>query len=196
LHKTYTTINSAVSPPSDKLRKLREQERESRREYLDRESHYAWGKRYLLSVVEADAPPSLVLSHGHMVLKTRPGANDDRKNQIVEEWYRDQIRQALPALISRWEPILGVTVDRIFVQRMKTRWGSCNPAKRNIRLNTDLAKKPPECLEYIVVHEMAHLIEPTHNARFIELMDRLMPNWRFRRERLNELPVRHEEWGY
>jgi len=99
-------------------------------------------------------------------------------------------------LIARWEPILGVRVERFFVQRMKTRWGSCNPVARTIRLNTDLAKKPRECLEYIVVHEMAHILEPTHTARFVALMDQFMPNWRFYRDQLNRLPVSHEDWGY
>ena len=92
--------------------------------------------------------------------------------------------------------MIGVKVERFFVQRMKTKWGSCSPGTRSIRLNTDLAKKPRECLEYIVVHEMAHLLEPTHNARFVGLMDQLLPQWRFCRDRLNQLPVRHEEWAY
>jgi predicted metal-dependent hydrolase len=99
-------------------------------------------------------------------------------------------------LITAWEPIIGVKVDRFFVQRMKTKWGTCNAASRSIRLNTDLAKKPPQCLEYIVVHEMVHLRESTHNDRFLTLMDRFMPGWRFLRAELNRLPVRHEEWGY
>jgi predicted metal-dependent hydrolase len=101
----------------------------------------------------------------------------------------------VPALIRRWEPILGVRVEQSFVRRMRTKWGSCSRTTSSIRLNTDLAKKPPECLEYIVVHEMAHLIEPTHNARFLALMDRVMPNWPHYREMLNRLPVRYENWG-
>jgi hypothetical protein len=103
---------------------------------------------------------------------------------------------ALPDLLAKWEPIVGVKVERVFVQRMKTKWGSSNPDTDSIRLNTDLAKKPPECLEYIVVHEMVHLLEPTHNARFVALMDRIMQQWRVCREQLNQLPVRHEEWSY
>ena len=177
-------------------KKLQEQERETAREYLDRESHYVWGRRYLLKVVEADQAPSVELNHSWMRLGVRPGADVLKKQAIVEEWYRGQIRQAMPPLIARWEPLMGVTVERVFVQRMKTRWGSCNPGARNIRLNTDLAKKPRECLEYIVVHEMAHLLEPTHNARFVALMDRFMPKWEFCREQLNRLPVSHEDWTY
>jgi predicted metal-dependent hydrolase len=176
--------------------KLRAQERETPREYLDRESHYVWGKRYLLTISECDQVPTVELSHTHMVLRVRPGTNEAKRQAIVEAWYREQLKQAVPTLLAKWEPVLGVKVDRLFVQQMKTRWGSCNPGKRNIRLNTDLAKKPPECLEYITVHELAHLLEPTHNTRFIALMERFMPNWRLRRDLLNQLPVRHEEWEY
>ena len=106
------------------------------------------------------------------------------------------LRQAAPELIDRWAPRLGVQVGKFFVQRMRTRWGSCNPTTASIRLNTDLAKKPRQCLEYIVVHEMTHLLEPTHNARFVALMDRFLPQWRHHRQTLNRLPVRHEEWEY
>ena len=99
-------------------------------------------------------------------------------------------------MIAKWGPLLGVKVERTFVQRMKTKWGSCNPDAQSIRLNTDLAKKPRQCLEYILVHEMVHMLEPTHNARFIALMDRLTPHWQARREQLNRWPLRHEEWIY
>lgn len=176
--------------------KLRGQERETRREYLDRESHYVWGKRYLLKVIERDEAPSVELKHGWMFLRVRPATDDGRKRSIVEGWYREQIKRAVPPLIARWEPLVGVKIERFFVQRMKTKWGGCSLGTRSIRLNTDLAKKPRECLEYIVVHEMAHVLEPTHNARFVALMDRLIPQWRVYRERLNQLPVRHEEWTY
>jgi hypothetical protein len=176
--------------------KLRGQERETPREYLERESHYVWGRRYLLKVVEKDAAPDVHLGHRSMILRVRSGASGEKKQAIVEEWYRERIKEAVPALIAKWEPLMGVKVERFFVQRMKTKWGSCNPASCSIRLNTELAKKPRECLEYIVVHEMAHLLEPTHNARFIALMDRFMPNSRMRRDQLNQLPVRHEEWRY
>ncbi|MFY9611636.1 MAG: SprT family zinc-dependent metalloprotease [Blastocatellia bacterium] len=176
--------------------KLREQERETPREYLDRESHYVWGKRYLLKVVETDRPPEVELKHNKMHLRVRPGASDEKKQTIVEEWYREQLKQAASSLIAKWEPLVGVKVERFFVQKMKTKWGSCNPESSSIRLNTDLAKKPPQCLEYIVVHEMIHLLEGTHNARFTALMDQFMPQWRFCRAELNRLPVRHEDWAY
>lgn len=176
--------------------KLREQEREAPREYLDRESHYVWGKRYLLKVIEEDNAPSVELKHSLMVLRVRPGTEEWKKQAIVEEWYRNQVKQAVPGLLAKWEALIGVKVERFFVQRMKTKWGSCTPNKKHIRLNTDLAKKPPQCLEYIVVHEMIHLLEPTHNERFRALMEQFMPKWQFYREELNRLPVRHEEWVY
>jgi len=176
--------------------KLCEQARETPREYLNRESHFVWGKRYLLTVAESDQSPSVELKHNRMVLCVRQGTDEYKKQIIVAKWYRAQLRQAVPLLIAKWEPLIGVQVEQFFVQRMKTKWGSCNSSAHSIRLNTDLAKKPQECLEYIVVHEMVHLLEPTHNARFIAQMDRFMPNWEFYREVLNRLPVRHEHWGY
>jgi predicted metal-dependent hydrolase len=177
-------------------RKLREQERETPREYLDRESHYVWGKRYLLKVIEGDESPTLELKHSEMHLRVRPGTGDGKRQAIVEEWYREQVKKAVPSLITKWEPLVGVKVERFFVQRMKTKWGSCNPDAKSIRLNTELAKKPPRCLEYIAVHEMVHLLESTHNSRFLALMDQFMPHWRFCCAELNRLPVRHEDWAY
>lgn len=176
--------------------KLREQARETPREYLDRESHYVWGKRYLLKVIEKDTAPEIELKHNKMLLQIRPATRDGRKQEILEAWYREQLKEAVPLLIAKWEPLMGVKVEKFFVQRMKTKWGSCSPSSKSIRFNTDLAKKPPECLEYIVVHEMTHLLEPTHNSRFIALMDQFIPKWRFYKEELNRLPVRHESWGY
>ena len=176
--------------------KLREQERETPREYVERESHYVWGKRYLFSINESEEPPAVELKHSRMLLRVRPGTGEDRKRMLVEEWYRARLKEAVPPLLARWQPVLGVQVERWFVQRMKTRWGSCNHRSRTIRLNTELAKKPPECLEYIVVHELVHLLEPTHNARFVALMDRSMPRWQLHRQVLNRLPVRQEKWSY
>jgi predicted metal-dependent hydrolase len=114
----------------------------------------------------------------------------------VDGWYRAELRRAATPLIAHWEGRLGVQSNRLFIQQMKTKWGSCQPVTRNIRLNTELAKKPSECLEYLVVHELVHLLEPTHNARFVTLMDRFLPQWKHFRQLLNRLPVRHEEWLY
>jgi len=176
--------------------KLTGQEREPAREYLDRESHYLWGRRYLLKIIEQYAAPRVELKHNRLVLHVRPEAGEEKRQALLSEWYRTQLRQAVPPLLVKWQPLLNVNVERFYVQRMKTKWGSCSHQAKHIRLNTDLAKKPRECLEYIVLHEMAHLIEPTHNSRFTSLMDFYMPNWRFLRDVLNRLPVRHESWLY
>jgi predicted metal-dependent hydrolase len=176
--------------------KLRTQDRESPREYLTRESHYVWGKRYLLKVIEQDTAPHVILEHRTLVLNLRPGTDNTKREAILAAWYRELIKTVVPALIAKWEAILGVKVNKCFVQHMKTKWGSCNPNRGNIRLNTELAKKPRECLEYIVVHEMMHLLEGSHNQRFLTLMDRFMPHWRLERDMLNRLPVRHEHWQY
>ena len=177
-------------------KKQLEQARETRRDFIDRESHYVWGRRYLLKVVEQESPPTVYLEHSRMVLSVRPGADIAKKQEVVDAWYRERLKEALPDLICKWEKIMGVTVTSCTVRKMKTRWGSCTPATGRIRINTDLAKKPPECLEYIVVHEMAHLLEPTHNKRFVSLMDGFVPKWRLYQKELNQLPVRHEDWRY
>lgn len=172
------------------------QERETPREYLERESHFLWGRRYLLAVRESAGRAGVEVAGGRIVLKARPGDGMDRRAEIMERWYREQVRQAAGELVAKWEKLMGVQVRRIFVRRMKTRWGSCNPRAGSIRLNTELAKKPRECLEYVIVHEMTHLLEPRHNGRFIELMDHFLPKWQSARELLNSLPVRHETWTF
>ena len=131
-----------------------------------------------------------------MVLQVRPGTSECRRRAIVDEWYRNQIKSAVPPLLQYWQPLLGVRTARFFVQRMKTKWGSCNPKAGTIRLNTELAKKPAECLEYIVVHELVHLLEPTHNDRFQQLMNDAMPHWRHYRDELNRAPLAHVDWVY
>jgi predicted metal-dependent hydrolase len=173
-----------------------DQQREPPRECLDRESHFLWGRRFLLEVVEHDGAPFIDLRHSKMRLHIRPHSAADRRREVVEAWCREQVRRAAVDLIAEWEPRLGARAARLHIQRMRTRWGSCNPVRQSIRLNTELAKKPRECLEYIVVHELIHLLEPTHNARFVALMDRFMPHWRLTRQALNSLPVRHETWEY
>ena len=187
---------SKLSWIKQQQRMLRVQERETPREYLDSESHYVWGKRYLLSVTECDHAPTVTLKHSRMILMVRASTDEEAKKAIVSRWYREQIKAIVPDLIAKWEPVLGVRVDRFFVQRMKTMWGSCNHKRRTIRLNTELAKKPAECLEYIVVHELVHLLEPTHNDRFVALMDRFMPQWSLFRDEINRAPLAHESWKY
>ncbi len=177
-------------------KKLQEQERETPREYLDRESHFVWGRRYLLKLNEDEGAPTVELKHNQMVLTARSGTGREKKEEVVAAWYREQLRIAVSPFITKWEPLLDVKSNRIFIQRMKTKWGSCNPRSRNIRLNSELAKKPLECLEYVIVHELAHLLEPTHNHAFISLMDKFMPQWRQFRDELNRAPLSHVEWDY
>ena len=175
---------------------LRAQVRETPRDYVERESHPVWGRRYLLTVCEVDAPPRVELKPRSLLLQVRPGTNSAKRGQLLEDWYRGLLRQSVPELIAAWAPRLGVRVDRVHIQRMRTKWGSCNPRANSIRLNTELAKKPKACLDYIVLHEMAHLLAPAHGPKFVALMDRFMPGWRAIRDLLNSLPARHEHWNY
>lgn len=177
-------------------KKLREQERETPREYLDRESHYVWGKRYLLKLVEKEAAPRVELKHNKIILQLRPAASHEKKQEVLDAWYREQLKLVLPPLIAKWEKVVGVKAGKIFVQKMKTKWGSCSPGAGNVRLNTDLAKKPLQCLEYILAHELTHLLERHHNDRFASLLNAHMPQWRQYREMLNSLPLAHQEWMY
>lgn len=187
---------SKVSWIKKQQNKFLEQKRETPREYLNRESHYLWGKRYLLEVHESNAPARVELNHSTIKLHVRPGTNEDKKRAIVDDWYREQLRQAIPSPLAKWEPIIGMSITRLYVQKMKTRWGTCNPRAKSIRLNSDLAKKPIDCLEYVLVHEMVHFLERTHNNQFISLMDRFMPQWRHLRQALNCAPLSHMTWGY
>ena len=177
-------------------RKFQAQKRETPREYLDIESHYVWGKRYLLKVVEAEEAPSVELSHDQIILTVRPMSGQGKREEVMSAWYRDEIRRVAAPLFKKWEDKLGVKGNKIIVQWMKTKWGSCNPLSKNIHLNTELAKKPEICLEYIIIHELIHLIEPSHNAYFISLMDKYLPNWKYVRDELNRAPLGHVEWGY
>jgi predicted metal-dependent hydrolase len=172
--------------------KLRDQVRETAREYIDRESHQVWGERYLLKLVEWEGAPSVEIKHNNLVLQVRPGTDRAKKQAIVDLWHRQQIKVVVPSLIEKWEPVMGVQVTNFYVRQMKTLWGSCNPKAGSIRLNSELAKNPRECLEYVVVHEMVHLLERSHGQRFIAFMDRFMPLWRHHKNALNQLPVKHE----
>ena len=175
--------------------KLRAQPRETPRQFVERESHYVWGRRYLLSVVEKDVKPSVTLDHRRIRLSVRPGTTLAKRAEVINEWQRSLLHQVVPALISKWEPKLGVKVTGYFLQRMKTKWGSCNHRVGNIRLNTELVKKPKDLLEYVVVHEIAHLVEPTHNERFVALLELHFPTWRDARAELNDLPLTAESWN-
>jgi len=173
------------------------QERQSRREFVTGESHYFKGRRYRLSVTEHDGRPTLrLLNNTTMELRARPGDNRDTREAVLYQWYRCQLRNQLPPLLAKWEPKVGVTVDDLRIKKMKTRWGSCNIEAKRVWLNLELAKKPVSCLEYIVVHELVHLIERAHNDRFQALMDRLLPQWRMYRDELNRAPLAHADWRY
>lgn len=179
----------------DQQTKLMAQARETPRQFVERETHLLWGLPYLLSIVEVDAKPAVTRDHRRITLTVRPGSTLAKREEVMDGWHRALLHQAVPLLIKKWEAKLGVNVSRYFLQRMKTKWGGCNPRVGNIRLNTELAKKPKELLEYVVVHEMLHLVEPTHSERFLALLHRHYPTWREARAELNELPLAAEHWG-
>ena len=173
------------------------QERQSPREYTYRETHYYLGRRYLLNVIEQAGPSRVEVSNSAGLDLYVPVGSDVQKRELVMlGWYRKELKALIPPMIEAWEETLGVTVDDWGVRRMKTRWGSCNVEARRIWLNLELAKKPIRCLEYIVVHEMMHLLERNHTDRFRDLMDRFMPQWRYHRDLLNQAPLSHETWCY
>ncbi len=169
--------------------KIRARGRVARPEYVDGERHWVWGRSYRLAVVERDQTPEVRLNHEVLELSVRPGANRAKRQPVVEAWSREQLKLAIPLLLETWQPKMGVRTEGFYVRRMNTRWGSCNIRARTIRLNTELVKKPPECLEYVVVHELAHLLERHHNARFWGLLDQFLPDWRVQRDELNRVPL-------
>ncbi len=179
----------------DQQERMRSQARETTRQFVERESHYLWGRRYLLTVKEEDAKPSIRLSHRTITLTVRPGGDGAKCAAVMHEWHKLLLHEAVRELITLWEPKLGVGVAGYFVQRMKTKWGSCNFRAQTIRINTELVKKPKDLLEYVVVHEMLHLLEPTHSERFFGLMNKHYPTWREARAELNELPLAPASWN-
>ena len=168
---------------------FRTQAREAPRRHVTRESHFLWGRRYLLDVQYVDAKPCVRQDHRRITLSVRPGSDETKRAEIMHEWHKAQLHAVLPDLIRIWEPRLGVNVRAYYLQRMKTRWGSCNHARGHIRLNTELVKKPRHLLEYVLVHEMVHLLAPTHDERFVALVDEHFPRWREARVELNALPI-------
>ncbi|WP_040252365.1 M48 family metallopeptidase [Psychroserpens mesophilus] len=172
------------------------QARETPREYLTKESHYFLGKRYLLEVIERNQPPQVVLKHNAIVLYIRPNTSETKRAELIEEWYRNELKKIAPKLISKWEKVIGVKSNEFGVKKMKTKWGTCNTKAKRIWLNLELAKKPLECIEFIVIHELVHLLERSHNEIFVGYMNEFMPKWRFYRDELNRLPFKHLEWKY
>lgn len=190
LHLSDDSVRLFVTSKIPWIRKQRAQfaaqERQSEREYVRRESHYVWGQRYLLNVIEHSGPPRVELGRKtYLDLYVRPGTSEATRRRILADWYRDQLKAVIPDLIAKWEPIMGVEVAEWGVKQMKTKWGTCNISARRIWLNLELAKKPPHCLEYIVVHEMTHLLERNHTDRFRALLDGFLPHWQRTRDELN-----------
>jgi predicted metal-dependent hydrolase len=176
---------------------FKNQDRQSKREMVTGESHYYQGRRFRLDVFEYDGPPTVRLRNNTTLeLRVRPGTKSAKREVILLRWYRQRLREEFPALLAKWESKTGVKIEEVRIKRMRTRWGTCNTEAKRIWLNLELAKKPVSCLEYILVHEMVHILEQHHTDRFRELMDTLLPSWRMLREELNRAPLAHEEWKY
>lgn len=174
-----------------------DQPRQTEREMVNGESHYFLGRRYRLRVHEHDAPAMVALRGiASLDLFVRPGSSAEQREAVLLRWHREQLKALIPPLLEKWQPVLGVQIAAWGIKKMKTKWGSCNVDARRVWLNLELAKKPPQCLEYIVVHELVHLLERHHNERFTALMDGFLPNWRSSRDSLNRSPLGHESWDY
>ena len=169
--------------------KIKAQKREAPREYLTKESHYYLGKRYLLKVIEHNLPPIVKLKQNTIELYVRFGTDTAKRKDILDEWYRSKLKEIIPSIITKWESVMKVEVPHFGIKKMKTKWGTCNIESQRIWLNLELAKKPIICLEYIIIHEMTHLLERNHNTRFVALMNQCMPNWKEVKEELNLLPL-------
>ena len=179
----------------DQQSHFRNQAREAPRRFVERESHYVWGRRHLLTIVYTNTKPVIALDHRRITLTVRSGSTAQKRAEVIHEWHKSLLHAAVPPLITKWERKLGVRVGGYFLQRMKTKWGSCNHKAAHIRLNTQLVTKPKgNLLEYVVVHEMIHLIEPRHSERFLNILTKHYPTWREARAELNELPLSAELW--
>lgn len=176
--------------------KFHQQNREPPREYITRESHYFFGKRYLFKVIEDEAPPEISITHATLQMRVRPSTPIEKRQQILNEWYRQQLKELIPSIIAKYEKIMKVSVNEFRIKKMRTKWGTCNREAKRLWLNLELAKKPKHCIEYIVVHEMVHLFERNHNERFTTFMDEFIPQWRSIRDELNRAPLSHVDWEY
>ncbi|GJF20374.1 metal-dependent hydrolase [Streptomyces sp. HO565] len=169
--------------------------RQTKREMLSGETHYVWGRRYRLDVSRTSGNYSVVPKSNTLWVVTPEGSDPDSRRAALDRWYRRQLKAAVPDLLAKWEPVIGVEAERFVVRRMKTKWGSCVANARTIWLNPELAKKNPRCLEYVVVHELTHLLESGHGERFVALMNQFLPDWQARRDELNEAPLADEDWA-
>jgi predicted metal-dependent hydrolase len=175
-------------------RQLQDAARQSPREMVSGESHYVWGRRHRLKIIERPGRAHVEIDGNRLLMYVPDATATDARIKLLQDWQRKQLRLAVPPLIDRWEQIIGREVPRWSVRRMKTKWGSCNRETGHIWFNLELAKKHPLCLEYVVVHEMTHLLERNHGGRFTDLMDQFMPDWRSRRDQLNNAPLADEQW--
>ena len=158
--------------------------------YINQETHYYRGRQYQLKVQEKNEPAGVQIINNEIVLQVPDGADLGTKRSVLQDWYYHQLEMIIPPLITKWESIMNVSVRRFSIRSMKTRWGSCTPKTRSIRFNLELIKRTPECLEYIVVHELVHLLEASHNNKFKTLMDKFYPKWEFYRKELRSLPIK------
>ena len=175
---------------------FRAQPRQGKREMIDGESHYFQGQRYRLRIVESTAPPKIFINKTRLELHVRPESTPEERERLLQRWYRERLKEQVAPLLEKWQPIVGVEPSAWGIRKMKTKWGSCNTEASRIWLNLELVKKPVQCVEYIVVHELVHLIERRHDDRFRALMDQAMPLWRLRRDELNQAPLSCENWDY
>ena len=178
----------------EQRQKLANQVRETPRKFVERESHYLWGRRHLLTVAHREIKPFVSLDHKRISLTVRPGSDAKKRADVIHEWHKSLLHEVVPPPIKKWEPKLKVKVIGYFLQRMKTKWGGCNHGAGHIRLNTELVKKPKDLLEYVILHEMVHLLEPTHSERFMDILGKHFPTWLEARAELNELPLTAEVW--
>lgn len=173
------------------------QPRQSQREMVNGESHYFLGQRYRLNVIEHNGAGKAVLRNKSEInICVRPGSDAEQREKVLQRWYRERLKVLIPPLLEKWQQTVGVQVADWGVKKMKTKWGGCNIQARRIWLNLELAKKPVHCLEYIIVHELVHLLERHHNDRFTAYMDKFMPQWSLVRDTLNKSPLGHETWNY
>lgn len=165
--------------------KFKNQPRQSEREYISGESHYLWGRRYRLQIKPATKANNVEIKANKLILTVRENSSQIQREKVMNEWYRNELKERIPSLIAKWEPIIGVKADSWGVKNMKTRWGTCNAKEKRIWINLQLAKKPVNCLEYVVVHELVHLLEKNHTPAFVEYMDKFLPDWRVTKDELN-----------
>ncbi len=203
LHFTDDAIRLAVITRLNWIKKKREgflkQIRESKREMISGESHYVEGRKYRLLIIEDTKrrrPFISLISSKTLQMIVPPKTDRDKREKILEQWYRKKLKEKLPVLIEKWENKIGVEISEVRIKKMKTKWGSCNKNAKRIWINLELAKKPASCLEYIIVHEMIHILEPKHNEHFFQLMNQFLPNWRLIRDELNSAPLGFAEWKY